>query len=95
MRKLVRISDLAFSVRSNLQVAVINAGSPDPRHPYPITPQYYLAEMSSPEDIEVLVSQDDFESALRNLIPSVSQTEMEHYARVQQQFSKETINHDT
>lgn len=48
--------------------------------------------MASPEDIEVLVTQEDFESALRSLIPSVSQAEMEHYARVQQQFSKETIN---
>jgi peroxin-6 len=48
--------------------------------------------MAATEDIEVLVNQDDFDSALRNLIPSVSQAEMEHYARVQQQFSKETIN---
>lgn len=95
MRELVRMNDLTFGVRSNFEAAVINAGPPDPRHPYPITPQYYLAEMSSPDDIEVLVSQDDFESALRCLIPSVSQAEMEHYARVQQQFSKETINHDT
>ncbi|KAJ3554581.1 hypothetical protein NM688_g3028 [Phlebia brevispora] len=77
------------------KIAVLNAGPVDPRHPYPLTPQYYLAEMAAPEDIEVLVSQEDFESALRNLIPSVSQAEMEHYARVQQQFSKETINSTT
>ena len=48
--------------------------------------------MASPEDVEVLVSHADFESALQSLIPSVSQAEMEHYARVQKQFSKETIN---
>ena len=47
--------------------------------------------MASPEEIEVLVSQDDFESALRSLIPSVSQAEMEHYARIQQRFSNEAL----
>lgn len=73
-------------------VALLNAGPVDPIHPYPLTPQYYLAEMASPEDIDVLVSQEDFDTALRDLVPSVSQAEMEHYARVQQQFSRETIN---
>jgi peroxin-6 len=48
--------------------------------------------MASPEDIHVLVQQKDFDAALRDLIPSVSQAEMDHYARVQQQFSQETIN---
>ena len=48
--------------------------------------------MATPEDIDVLVSQADFEAALRDLIPSVSNAEMDHYARVQQQFSRETIN---
>lgn len=48
--------------------------------------------MASPEDIDVLVSQEDFDVALRDLIPSVSQAEMGHYARVQRQFSQETIN---
>lgn len=73
-------------------IATLNAGTVDPRHPHPLTPQYYLAEMAAPEEIEVLVTQADFESALASLVPSVSQTEMEHYARVQRQFSKETIN---
>ena len=48
--------------------------------------------MATPSEIEVLVTQEDFDSALSSLIPSVSQAEMDHYARVQQQFSKETIN---
>lgn len=29
-----------------------------------LTPQYYLAEMASPAEIEVLVAQQDFEAAL-------------------------------
>lgn len=51
--------------------------------------------MATHEDIEVLVTQADFDDALRNLVPSVSQAEMEHYRRVQMQFSKETINSDS
>jgi peroxin-6 len=36
----------------------------------------------------VLVSQGDFDRALRNLVPSVSQSEMDHYAHIQQRFSR-------
>lgn len=69
-------------------VSVILNKAPTGKHPYPITPQYYLAEMATPADIEVLVSQPDFELALRELKPSVSETEMEHYRQVQRQFSE-------
>jgi peroxin-6 len=57
-------------------------------HPPHITPQYYLAEIASPSDIGVVVSWVDFEAALNELTPSISQSEMEHYARVQRQFSQ-------
>ncbi|KAE8226214.1 hypothetical protein CF319_g1169 [Tilletia indica] len=56
-------------------------------HPYPITPQYYLAELAQPSEIEVRVSRVDFEAALRELVPSVSKQEMEHYRAVQSKFS--------
>ena len=59
-------------------------------HPFPLTPQYYLAEMAAPEEIDVLVTKEDFDVALKNLVPSVSQSEMEHYARVQQRFSQKS-----
>lgn len=58
-------------------------------HPYPLTAQYYLAEMASPEDTDVTVTHADFMKALNNLVPSVSQSEMEHYGRVQKQFSRQ------
>ena len=45
--------------------------------------------MASPDDIEVLVSREDFDKALQTLVPSVSQAEMEHYARIQHRFSQE------
>lgn len=57
-------------------------------HPHPMTPQYYLSEIAKPADIEVLVSQDDFELALKELNPSVSEAEMDAYRRVQQQFQQ-------
>lgn len=36
----------------------------------------------------MLVRSEDFEVALRNLVPSVSQAEMEHYREVQKRFSQ-------
>jgi peroxin-6 len=53
-----------------------------------MTPQYYLAELATPEEITVYVSEADFQRALDMLIPSVSQAEMEHYAEVQRRFSQ-------
>ena len=58
--------------------------------PYPLTPQYYLAELATPSEIDVLVTQEDFDGALRSLVPSVSPAEMEHYRRVQRQFSTDS-----
>ncbi|TFK72586.1 AAA-domain-containing protein [Pluteus cervinus] len=57
-------------------------------HPYPVTSQYYLAEIAKPEEITILVTQEDFESALQALVPSVSAQEMKHYGQVQRQFSQ-------
>ncbi|KAF8892676.1 AAA-domain-containing protein [Infundibulicybe gibba] len=56
-------------------------------HPHPLTPQYYLAEMATEDEIRVLVTQDDFDHALRGLVPSVSKSEMDHYAHIQRRFS--------
>ncbi|KAL1743282.1 P-loop containing nucleoside triphosphate hydrolase protein [Schizophyllum fasciatum] len=69
-------------------IAALNKKEPLPDHPYPLTPQYYLAELASSKEIEVLVRIQDFEVALKNLVPSVSQAEMEHYREVQKRFSQ-------
>jgi len=72
---------------SEKKIARLNA-LPEPHDfPYPLTSQYYLAEMASSDDIDVFVSREDFDLALNNLVPSVSQSEMEHYARIQHRFS--------
>ena len=58
------------------------------QRPSPLTPQYYLAEMATPEEIAVVVTEDDFTAALRELVPSVSQAEMAHYAQIRERFSR-------
>nr|ASF90227.1 hypothetical protein SPAR01853 [Bartheletia paradoxa] len=74
------------------KIAKLNAQPPPYSHPHPLTPQYYLGELATPSEIEVLVSQVDFEAALRELSPSVSQEEMEHYKIVQRRYANDTIN---
>ena len=53
-----------------------------------MTPQYFLSELASADDLLVAVSQVDFDNALVTLVPSVTPAEMEHYARVQHRFSQ-------
>ncbi|KAJ6547239.1 AAA-domain-containing protein [Mycena capillaripes] len=69
------------------KLAQLNSQPADDQ-PRPLTSQYYLAELATAEDIDVLVSQRDFDLALQNLVPSVSQSEMDHYAHIQQRFSR-------
>ncbi|KAF9268256.1 AAA-domain-containing protein [Marasmius fiardii PR-910] len=77
------------------KIAELNKLPPPYRQPHPLTPQYYLAEMASEEDIQVLVTQNDFDRAVRNLIPSVSQAEMDHYRTIQSRFSRSQLGvHD-
>lgn len=57
-----------------------------------MTAQYYLAEMATPAETDVLVNSEDFFKALDELIPSVSASELEHYREVQQKFASSTIN---
>lgn len=77
---------------------VLLAADMNTRPPYStglaLTPQYYLAELATPSEIEVLVSQLDFEAALSELVPSVSTAEMLHYKVIQGRFSGETMNSD-
>ncbi|SJX66187.1 related to PEX6-peroxisomal assembly protein [Sporisorium reilianum f. sp. reilianum] len=69
------------------RIAAINASDGEKSHPHPLTAQYYLAEMATPDEIEVKVNRADFENALRELTPSVSELEMQHYREVQAKFS--------
>jgi len=73
---------------------MLNSQPRDPAHVYPITPQYYLGEMATEDDTNITVSREDFLAALEELVPSVSQTEMEHYRLVQQKFAENTKQPD-
>ncbi|TIB99023.1 AAA-domain-containing protein [Wallemia mellicola] len=53
----------------------------------PLIPQYYLEFMASSDEIDVVVSKDDFDEAMNDLSPSVSQAEMEHYRQAQRKFT--------
>ena len=44
--------------------------------------------MATDDETDVVVALEDFENALQELVPSVSQTEMEHYRSVQARFAK-------
>ncbi|CAG8480913.1 8023_t:CDS:2, partial [Funneliformis caledonium] len=70
------------------KVAKINA-NPSTNLPKPINSQYYLNHLAIPDDILVEVNQNDFERALIELIPSVSEKELEHYKMVQMRFTQE------
>jgi peroxin-6 len=50
--------------------------------------------MATGEDTDVVVSQEDFMAALKELVASVSSTEMEHYGQIQQRFTNRSI-HDS
>lgn len=58
----------------------------DLNRPDKITPAYFFDHYATPEDITVMVTEEDFMAAQRELIPSVSAKELEHYARVRAQF---------
>lgn len=67
------------------KIAALNASS-SLDFPRPLTPQYYLSKLASPEEMDIVVGETDFDAALAGLKPSVSQTEMGHYERVQRDF---------
>jgi peroxin-6 len=63
------------------KIAAINAS-----RDYPITTAYFFDHYATKEDVAVLVTEEDFMAAQRELIPSVSAKELEHYKRVREQF---------
>ncbi|KAJ1995831.1 peroxisomal assembly protein [Coemansia spiralis] len=55
-------------------------------YPVPMTPQYYLDHIAEDSVKQVTVALSDFESALVELIPSVSADELERYQTLRHQF---------
>lgn len=59
-----------------------------PDLPNPLTAQYYLSHLVTPDEIVVQAEEVDFIKALEELIPSVSATELAHYSKVREKFEK-------
>ena len=60
-----------------------------------VSTAYYFDHYATKQDTAVMVTEEDFESAERELVPSVSLKELEHYKRVRAQFEKpEEGKHD-
>jgi peroxin-6 len=49
---------------------------------------YFFDHYATEQDTAVMVTEEDFENAERELVPSVSVKELEHYKRVRAQFEK-------
>ncbi|KAH6670563.1 hypothetical protein B0J14DRAFT_640578 [Halenospora varia] len=53
-----------------------------------ISTAYFFDHYATKEDVDVVVTEEDFMNAERELVPSVSAGELEHYKRVRAQFEK-------
>lgn len=52
----------------------------------PVTTQWWFENIAEPDDLKVLVTEEDFARSQRELVPSVSKDELDHYLRVRQNF---------
>ncbi|KAI9712933.1 MAG: peroxisomal assembly protein [Chrysothrix sp. TS-e1954] len=57
-----------------------------PSTTFPISVAYFFDHLASEEDLEVVVEEEDFDVARRELVPSVSADELRHYERVRRAF---------
>jgi peroxin-6 len=60
-----------------------------PSHATPMTIAHFFDHLATDEDTNVMVVEEDFEMARRELVPSVSAEELGHYERVRKAFEGE------
>lgn len=53
---------------------------------HPISTAYFFDHHATPEDVAVMVTEEDFMSAHEELVPSVSAGELAHYEKVRAMF---------
>lgn len=58
-----------------------------------ITTAYFFDHLAHPEDIAVVVGEEDFLAAQREMVASVSAKELEHFERIRAQFEEQDISH--
>ncbi len=76
----------AVTRQASLVDAKIKTLNADPSRAAPLTTASFFDHFATPEDIAVMVTEQDFLDAHRELIPSVSAGELEHYERVRATF---------
>jgi peroxin-6 len=69
------------------KLATINARNAQEGKPK-VSTAYFFDHYATDQDTAVMVTEEDFENAERELVPSVSVKELEHYKRVRAQFEK-------
>ncbi|KIK91651.1 hypothetical protein PAXRUDRAFT_830652, partial [Paxillus rubicundulus Ve08.2h10] len=74
-------------IGSNLFYLVAQLNSLPEFHHHPVSPQFFVAEMVSGSQLQLVVSSGDFLLALQELIPSISESELSHYALIQQYWN--------
>ncbi|KKK23107.1 hypothetical protein ARAM_004575 [Aspergillus rambellii] len=52
----------------------------------PVSTAYFFDHLATPDDVAVMVTEDDFFEAQGELVPSVSAKELEHFERIRQMF---------
>ncbi|KAL4737799.1 P-loop containing nucleoside triphosphate hydrolase protein [Aspergillus similis] len=52
----------------------------------PVSTAYFFDHLSTPDDVAVMVTEEDFVAAQSELVPSVSAKELEHFERIRQMF---------
>lgn len=52
----------------------------------PVSTAWFFDHLATPEDISVMVNEDDFSEAQSELVASVSAKELEHFERIRRQF---------
>ncbi|KAK5072505.1 peroxisomal assembly protein [Lithohypha guttulata] len=61
----------------------------------PVSTGWFFDHAAKPEDVEVIVNEEDFELAQKELVGSVSAKELEHFERIRQLFEDQDISAGT
>ncbi|KAG9238254.1 hypothetical protein BJ875DRAFT_63061 [Amylocarpus encephaloides] len=78
----------AVTRQASLVDAKISAINATARDKPKISTAYFFDHYATKDDVDVVVTEEDFMNAERELVPSVSQGELEHYQKVRAQFEK-------
>ena len=82
LKAVTRQASLVDAKIAQINTTHVNSGKPK------ISTAYFFDHFASKEDVAVLVEEEDFVAAERELVPSVSAKELEHYSKVREQFEK-------